>query len=583
MRAAVMASAVALAAVTLTAADRAPLLLDVIATDARGADVTTLTAADFGVTEDGTPVTVRDLRFIRPTAATEADARVFAFFLDDFHVTPGPGADRARDALVQFVRALSPSDLIAVLKPLDSVLSIRVSADREAAAAAIAAFAPRRGDYTPRSAFERDFIATAPGRAEASRAQISANALSALVTQLGRLPQPRKSVLLLSEGFQPPRRRGEEFVAGFTGIAISANRHRVALYPLDPRASDPPPDSSDAKASAEGLVRLAEETNGAWVSSPRPEDALERMRRDASGYYVLTIEPSSERRDGRLHPVSTAVRRPGVTLRARRGYWSQSPLELEPAAMFTAAPVSPVNLVPRRTSTMIRPWFGMSRDENGQTQVNFVWEPAPRIPGERTNPGRPERITFSAMTPDGESVFEGVVLPSAGVPADASLSRQSQATFATTAPRLLIQMSIEDAGRKVIDRDVRDLTLTRFSGAVTIGSAQFFRSRTARDFATLSNNLEAAPVAARAFSRAERLLIRVPVSAPDAATVTARLVSPLGGRLRDLSVQPIGQRPGLYQFDILLAGLPAGIYTIEIAARAGTNQVLDSLPFRITP
>src|SRR5215471_8107355 len=97
-----------------------PALLDLIVTDKGGREVTTLTAADFVASENGAPLTIRGVRFVRATGSqplpvsltggTEAeasaggDARIFAFFLDEYHVTPGPAADRARDALVQFVR-----------------------------------------------------------------------------------------------------------------------------------------------------------------------------------------------------------------------------------------------------------------------------------------------------------------------------------------------------------------------------------------------------------------------------------------------------------------------------------------------
>jgi hypothetical protein len=47
--------------------------------------------------------------------------------------------------------------------------------------------------------------------------------------------------------------------------------------------------------------------------------------RDNSTYYVLGYTPAVERRDGRFHDVRVRVRRPGLTVRARRGYFAPRP------------------------------------------------------------------------------------------------------------------------------------------------------------------------------------------------------------------------------------------------------------------
>src|SRR5213078_2785546 len=109
---------------------------------------------------------------------------------------------RVREALTSFVdRDLRPRDLVAVLKPLDSLLTIRVTRDRDAVRHAIETFDGRKGDYEPRNAFERDFIAGAPARVDQVRAQVATSALNALAVHIGKLNDGRKSILLVSEGF----------------------------------------------------------------------------------------------------------------------------------------------------------------------------------------------------------------------------------------------------------------------------------------------------------------------------------------------------------------------------------------------
>src|SRR5436853_542277 len=80
----------------------------------------------------------------------------------------------ALDVLTAFVdRDLGPRDLVAVLKPLDSLLTIRMTRDPAVVRHAIDNFDGRKGDYEPRNAFEREFIAGAPARIDQIRAQVA--------------------------------------------------------------------------------------------------------------------------------------------------------------------------------------------------------------------------------------------------------------------------------------------------------------------------------------------------------------------------------------------------------------------------
>jgi hypothetical protein len=181
-------------------------------------------------------------------------------------------------------------------------------------------------------------------------------------------------------------------------------------------------------------------------------------------------------------------------------------------------------------------------------------------------------------------VFEGVVLPSDAGLSDPNAARQSRASFQSPAGRLLVQMAIEDATARVVDRDVRDLVVGGFPGPVTIGTSEVFRARNAREYNVLASDPDAAPVASRQFSRTERLLIRVPVfSTGGAPVVSARLVSGFGGAMRDLAVSPVASRATEYQIDLPLAALAVGAYTVELSARTPDGEAKESLSFRVTP
>jgi hypothetical protein len=54
------------------------------------------------------------------------------------------------------------------MKPLDSVLTIRLTRDRDQIHRSIDAFAGRKGDYAPRTEFEQNYIASTPVRIDAA-------------------------------------------------------------------------------------------------------------------------------------------------------------------------------------------------------------------------------------------------------------------------------------------------------------------------------------------------------------------------------------------------------------------------------
>ena len=80
------------------------------------------------------------------------------------------------------------------------------------------------------------------------------------------------------------------------------------------------------------------------------------------------------------------MKQPGVQLRARSGYWAPSANDRLGAELVALAnrPPPPVQIEPlRRSSPLIRPWFGLSLSDEGKMRVTFVWEPTAGVPGSR--------------------------------------------------------------------------------------------------------------------------------------------------------------------------------------------------------
>jgi VWFA-related protein len=595
----------------LNAADAAPVaVIDVVVSDANGKPADTLAASDFQARGADGPISVESVRFVRtsgrrppnePAGASMTDeraitetSRLFAIYLDEYHTTPGADAERARAVLARFVRdELGPADFLVVLRPLDSLLQIRLTRDRDPALRALQAFDPRRGDFAPRSQAEQSLVAGAPARASTMRAQMAASAIDALVNHLGRFGSGRKTVIVLTEGFARARVHGSETdtLPTADSTLLAANRSHVAVYALDPRA-DPTrgsapwsasdvDDGSDARARA-ALQRLVEGSAGR-MTGPGGDLAggLSRALEDASAYYLISLKDSDQRPDGLFHPAEISVRRTGLTTRSRSGYLTPVP-QTVPAPPAAVAPALASRLV-RRRSPLIEPWFGMSRAPDGATRISFVWEPAVQVPGGRPAQAVPARVMLTVTTLDGAPIFEGTVLPSHR---RTTGQEPAQAWFEQPpAGRLLVQMAIQDEAARVIDRDVRDLVVGSFTGPVTIGSAEVVRTRSALEFRRAMADLSVAPVASRQFSRTDRLLIRVPVSSADTMTplVTATLTSGAGAAMRELMVIVPQSAQAPFLVDVPLAGLAAGPYSVDLVARTRDGEARERLPVRVTP
>jgi VWFA-related protein len=568
--------------------------VDVNVTDARGRTVTDLKPSDFELREGTALLPLESVRLVRVPAARQPqppaliqsaveerlaagqeEARLFAIFLDEYHVASGAETDRVREALTRFVdRDVSPSDLIVVMKPLDSLFAIRLTRDHDAVRRSIESFEGRKGDYEPRNAYERDYIAGEPARIDLTRSQVALSAINALAVHLGSLTDRRKTLIVATDTVgRADGRRGQEYLPTLDTIIRSANRFNVSVYPFDPR------DAADSPSS--DLRRLADETDGGEIAADA-EPGLRRISADSSAYYLLSFR-TSHPDDGRFRELQARVKRPGLVVRARKGYWTASPDEALRSAILARAnaPKVVVPLEPApHASPLIRPWFGIARGEHGKTQVTFVWEPAAHVPGDRVRHSV-SRIEFQAKSSDGTVLYEGPVAPTGPAVIDEPAATPARVVFDAPPGRLRVRMSILDAASTVLDQDVREMSIRDLKDGVAIGTPQIMRARTLRDFRALGDTA-AVPVSSREFSRAERLLIRFRAYGPDGGspTVSATLLDRVGHTIRALDVTPAAET-GDYTIDLPLAGFAPGDYAIEVKS-AGARDATDRTAFRVT-
>jgi VWFA-related protein len=206
-------------------------------------------------------------------------------------------------------------------------------------------------------------------------------------------------------------------------ILDEANRANVSFYPVDPRGLvvfDEPivpnagvgfgpnanptltPTQENARLfeRSSSLRMLAEATDGlAIVGTNDIEKGFKRISDDMSAYYLLGYY-STGKLDGRFHSIHVRVKRPGVEVRARRGFLAvnaaaarstlRAPSSAAPGAenAITAAAASAVATLPAAVRdqplhvSVTAGWrAGEGTDVRPQAAFWTVTEVADRIPG----------------------------------------------------------------------------------------------------------------------------------------------------------------------------------------------------------
>lgn len=216
----------------------------------------------------------------------------------------------------------------------------------------------------------------------------------------------------------------------------------------------------------------------------------------------------------------------------------------------------------------------MSRGPDGLTSVTVTWEPGETPPRNQ----RVASVSVKATAPDGLVLFENRIGP----------GESSRATFDAPPGNVALEMAIQSSTGAPLDTDYRGLSVPNFRVTrPTFATPQLLRTRTARTFAELSANPSAVPVASRTFSRAERLLVRIPVYGPGDVppVVTASLLNRRGVAMRELRQVPAELAAGVMQFDLPLSSLAPGEYRIELVAANASgprDEVREVVVIRVT-
>jgi VWFA-related protein len=364
--------------------------VDAVVMDSKGRHVTDLEAKDFEILQDGKPQVITNFGYITTRQASQRTVpapapkpvkgapppppppaikatqvrRTVAMVVDDLGLSFESMA-RVRQSVKKWVdEQMQPGDLVAVIRTGAGMGALQqFTADKRMLYAAI-----ERCKFNP---FGRTSIGTfaamgteldAEGRMDEFRETFfsvgTLGAINYVVSGLRELPG-RKSILLFSENMRMFNSQGSnaEVLDRMRDLTDKANRASVVIYSIDPRgletlsltAADNVSGMSQEQLnnmhqdrvrqnweSKDGLSFLARETGGIFFENNNDiAGGVRTVMEDQEGYYLIGYHPDAatfDQKSGRrlFHNVKVRVKRAGLQVRSRNGFYGESDQESRP-------------------------------------------------------------------------------------------------------------------------------------------------------------------------------------------------------------------------------------------------------------
>lgn len=566
--------------------------VDVTVTQRGDEPVADLTMDDFEITEDDVPQNVETLKFIKVDGtrtsdldepleirskehalleAAREDVRLFAIFLDDYHISKRPEITLPlRDVLTRFVNSLGPNDLVALMDPLTTLYDLKYTRSKPELLNRIRAFEGRYGETFPvKSPIEEAQLSQRNWME--LRSGVTLSALKALATQMGGLREGRKSILFFSQG--PGVRPGSPNDALMREIDEAANRGNVTIHVIDPRPLGSVGFGGDAV-----LRRLAADTGGrAIVNTNNATEQLEGVMADASAYYLVGYSPTRKTNDGKFHEIKVRVKRRGVRVTARRGYYAASEKELTAAAEAAATPentalTTALSALSDSTNTRaVALWTGFAKGDNDRTRVMYTWEPNAGTQGDK-----PARLEIQPLDEAGKETTASQTI--GGAPGELPL----MARFDFTGGRQRVRFTSYTSAGEVIDRWVQSQVVPDFSKqSLALSTPRVLRAKNMVEFRAIEANPSASPTASTRFLATDRVMVDIECAAPagDTPQLKVELLNAKGDVLRALDAPPLVD--GRARMTLPVASLANSTYVLRIDASAGEQSAQQWIAFRV--
>jgi VWFA-related protein len=366
------------------------VLADVVVTDNRDQPVRGLSRDDFEIVMNDRRQPILEFKEISipagnreivttALAATTVDVarnepattgRQMVLVIDDLHILP-QDIIRTRDAVRDFLRFLSNGDQVAIVFTGHSDLGVDFTSDlsrlgvvvdriREATGLAKG---PRRMEPTVnQTAYPKDNDAFDPeeSRIALLERRTQAEQMMFAIRNVGRAlsesTHPHRALILISSGTDfdlSSLGDGQELLYQLRKTFDDAEKANVRVYTLDPRGlvlpdtatlGAPPRDPYEAESirrriqhQQQYLRTVAENTGGlAMVAHPNLTEAMRQIVVDNGSFYLLGFNATGPL-DGKFHEFDVRVTKPGLRVRARKGYTATGAKATATATTLTAS------------------------------------------------------------------------------------------------------------------------------------------------------------------------------------------------------------------------------------------------------
>jgi VWFA-related protein len=323
------------------------------------------------------------------------DGRVYMFVLDSFHVSPQRSITVRQEAHRFVDQFLGANDIAAVIHIGNPSAGQEFTANKRLLNASIDQFTGGALESVTKSINDDakakslmkspGFDPGPPGDPDAPTrafmARQTMDSVRRLSEFLGGLSGRRKALLFFSEGIEYDTdehpademygkallvRDADAVRSAQTEMLSAATRNNVNIYSVNPRglaagnedaifvgtiSSDPEyapttpisiGTADELRRAQETLRTFSDETGGrALVDKNDMDAAFRSVVEDNSAYYVLGYQSPDTFRDGKYHRISVRLKKPGLTVRTRSGYYSPSDHSVKVAAKL-AAPADPI-------------------------------------------------------------------------------------------------------------------------------------------------------------------------------------------------------------------------------------------------
>ena len=598
---------------------------------------------------------------IEPDVRTNArpfDGRIYVMVVDDLH-TNALRTQLVKSAAKQFLeRNLGANDLMAVVHtagPTDASQEftnnkrlLMAAVDRTIGRKVQSETLSRNEQYqrTRDTRSAGDPVNDPDDAERAYNARSTLRFLKTVADWFAGVHGRRKSILFVSEGidyniydvmgnggasnnFVSDSHSGSAIVAdAIREVITSATRANVSMYGIDPRGLTSLADDaitvssfadadepnlgigisslqSEVRLSQDSLRALSEETGGfAVVNRNQFGDAFQRIVEDNSSYYELAYYPPTDKRDGKYHPIQVRVNRPGLTVRARKGWYApkgKPPAPAKPADSSTLALRDALNSPLPVSGLTVQISAASFKGTAPNASVVITAE----VLGRDMNISAGAKLSVSVTATDATAK----VRDSKTGALTLNLRPEAQARVKETGVRVLSRLNLlpgryqiryaahESAGNKVgsvlYDLEVPDFTKAPLSmSGLVFSSIAGSLVPTAAPDAQLQDVLPGPPIAIRTFAQSDELALFTEIydneaSQPHKVDITTTITTDEGkvvfktDDVRDSS-ELAGKRGAyLYPTRIPLKDLVPGSYVLQVAAHSRLGGITAERQVRI--